>query len=822
MKNALKKRKLQLLSWIIAIAVFTAQLGTSTIVYAAKTDTNEISVSSKTETNIQDAQTNDTTTPTKEADANQKTIAEILSIATTDGRQAATYLNTYADSEAFEDGVRQVLEQYYSQDLTDQLDAFIETIDTRADEIVNNYKKAALERSKEGQLNYVPGEIIVVFDKNADTAETTKEIKKNHRASLQMIAPEKQIDNETEVGVVEIPLEQTVEDAINEIEKETGVAYAQPNYRYSLPEDGLSDASITPASLPYDSQISNQWYLNKIEAGSAWDFIQKCTRTKIRVAVLDTGVDTNHPDLQANLNKNLCADTTKTVTTKCTTDDDGHGTHVSGIIAATANNGLGISGVAAGLSNDVVDLMVVDVFTKSGNEIWASTSSVVRGLKYAQANGARIINLSLGLSWDDQTLKDTVNSVSSKGSLIICAAGNGDENSGGIGYDDKILPFYPSDYPAVVSVIATTPNNQRAIYSNFGDAKDISAPGYDIYSTFPNAGYIAEYGTSMASPIVAGVATMALSIKPNLNSTALKSLLYATATDITSTGVGWDRETGWGVVNAYKAVTAAMNASVSTGIKLTNTSLNCGTSKKLSAVLTPSYSLDTVTWTSSDSSVVTVNSTTGVITANKVGTAVITATTGSGKKATCVITTTLAKPKLSLKSTTYNSVTLSWNKIAGATKYIVYRAASKYGNYKSVKVTTGNSFTNNKLKLGKKYYYKVKAIGVNGNITRTNLSSSFKATPRVAKVNTIKAIAVSKNKIKLTWKKVSGTTFYRIYRATSKKGNYKYIGKTTKTKFYSKSLKAKKRYYYKIVAVRKYKNKYYKSYASKIISYKTK
>ncbi|RDU24569.1 S8 family peptidase [Anaerosacchariphilus polymeriproducens] len=822
MKNALKKRKLQILSWIVAIAVFTAQLGTSTIVYATEVDTTEISESNQTVITTQDSQTNDTIPSTEKTDTPQKTIAEILVIAATDGKQAATYLNTYADLEAFEDGVRQVLDQYYSQDSNNQLNAFIETIDTRADEIVKNYKEAALERSKEGQLNYIPGEVIVVFDENADTAETTEEIEQKQGASLQMISPETQTANDTEVGVVEIPLEQTVEDAIDEIEKEAGVAYVQPNYLYSLPDDQLSASSITTASLPNDPKISNQWYLNKIGAGSAWDFIQKFTRTKIRVAVLDTGVDTNHPDLQANLNKNLCADTTSVTTTKCTTDDDGHGTHVSGIIAATSNNSLGISGVAAGASNDIVDLMVVDVFSKSGDEIWASTSSVVRGLKYAQSNGARIINLSLGLSWDDQSLKDTINSVSSKGSLVICAAGNGDEDSGGWGYDDKNLPFYPSDYNAVISVIATDQNNNRAFYSNYGDAKDISAPGYYIYSTFPNSKYEYEYGTSMASPIVVGVAAMALSVKPNLTPTALKSILYSTATDVTSTGAGWDRQTGWGVVNAYKAVTAAMNASVSTGVKLTNTSLNCGTSKKLSAVLTPSYSLDTVTWTSSDSSIVAVNSTTGVITAKKIGTAVITAITGSGKKATCVITTTLAKPKLALKSTTYKSVTLRWNTIAGATKYIIYRAISKYGKYKPIKTTTGRTYKNSKLKLGKKYYYKIKAVGVNGSITKTNTSSSFKSTPRVAKVSTLKARTLSKNKIKLTWKKVYGTTFYRIYRATSKKGKYKYIGKTTATKFYSKSLKSRKRYYYKIVAVRKYKNKNYKSYASKIISSKTK
>lgn len=848
MKNAFKKRKLQILSWIVAITMLATQLGTSTLTYAATVDESEVTettttTNSETETGgssqaLADIETpdetaapGDTSSPSQTVTTTNtapvatssnpedsvKSISEILLIAVTDGGQAANLLNTYTNLESFEDGVRQILDQYYSGDANNQLTSFAKNIDQRADEIIKNYKEAALERSKEGELNYVPGEVIVVFEEDTNTEKAADEIEESQAATIQMIEPQEVTVDESEIAVAEISLEQTVEDAIEEIEKEDNVAYAQPNYLYSLPEDELSTSTASVTSVtndPYSTYdyYDGQWYLKNINASTAWDFMKKCSLSTVRVAVLDTGVDTTHPDLQSCLNKNLCVDATTTALAKSTSDNIGHGTHVSGIIGATSNNALGITGVATGVSNDIVDLMVVDVFTGSGEDAGADTLSIIRGLDYAQKQGAKIINMSLGLYWDDPSLQAKINTVTNSGSLIICAAGN----------DSLSLPFYPSDYSACISVIATDSNNQIADFSNYGDAKDISAPGTSILSTIPGSKLANYDGTSMASPVVAAVAAMALSVKPSLKPLSLKNLLYATAADVTSYGVGRDNYSGYGVVNAYKAVTSAANASVSTGVTLANTSLNCGTSKRLSATLSPSYSLDSVTWTSSNASIVSINSTTGVITANKVGSATVTATTGSGKKASCIVTVNIARPTISLRSTSYKSVTLTWNGIAGATKYMVYRASSANGRYKLLKTTTSRIYADKKLKLGTKYYYKVKAIGINGAVTKANLSSAFRTTPKVGKVSTLKANSLSKTKIKLTWKKVAGATSYKIYRATSKKGSYKYLGTTNSTKYYSESLKSKKTYYYKIVAVRTYKKKNYKSSYSSIISCKTK
>ena len=160
--------------------------------------------------------------------------------------------------------------------------------------------------------------------------------------------------------MVELPEKQEVEEAVAEYQKDPDVAYAQPNYKYKLMESSANTASTT-ASLN-DSYRDSLWHLNIIQAKEAWDLLKEKNWQKSRVAVLDTGVDLNHPDLQENLLKNLCRDTSDGTRKQLTGDDDGHGTHVTGIIGATANNGKGVAGVASGEENEFIDMFVVDIF----------------------------------------------------------------------------------------------------------------------------------------------------------------------------------------------------------------------------------------------------------------------------------------------------------------------------------------------------------------------------------------------------------------------------------------------------------------------------
>jgi subtilisin family serine protease len=219
------------------------------------------------------------------------------------------------------------------------------------------------------------------------------------------------------------------------------------------------------------------------------------------------------------------------------TDLDGHGTMVAGIIAAIANNSLGIAGVAP-----EVKIMPLKVLTSKGGN-WIDLNLAIR---YAANNGADIITMSLGgkssLLFDTFT-QAAINYAYQKGCVIVAAAGN----------DNNSEPFYPAAYDNVIAVSAINQSDQKAPFSNFGSYIDLCAPGVDILSTFINETYAYGSGTSFAAPFVAGVAALLLSKHPYLTPQEVAETLYNQAEDLGESG--WDEYYGWGLVNAYLAVT---------------------------------------------------------------------------------------------------------------------------------------------------------------------------------------------------------------------------------------------------------------------------
>ncbi len=318
--------------------------------------------------------------------------------------------------------------------------------------------------------------------------------------------------------LAEVPAGETNQSYIDKLEAQPNVEYAQPNYVYTL------DRSFNDPGIPY------QWYLSKINAFGAWDIT--AGSPNIKVAIIDSGLDYNHPEFAGK----VCAQTD-------TLDNDGdafdnvdeHGTHVAGIIAANADNGIGISGVAPG-----VQLIIVDAFNGEN----ANTFDILQGVQYCVANGADIINMSFGGAGNDRALETAINNAVSSGVVCVAAAGN----------EHTSAPSYPSDYESVISVIATTHNDTKSVFSNFGSAKDISAPGDDILSTIPGNRYEYWGGTSMATPVVCGVIALMLSVNPDLSVGQVKDILYSTADDLGTPGK--DDTYGYGRVNAYKAVSA--------------------------------------------------------------------------------------------------------------------------------------------------------------------------------------------------------------------------------------------------------------------------
>lgn len=240
---------------------------------------------------------------------------------------------------------------------------------------------------------------------------------------------------------------------------------------------------------PNDPSFSSQWGPSKVQAPAAWDVTKGSS--SVMIAVVDTGVDLDHPDLASKVNTSLDYDFVNNDSTA--QDDQGHGTHVAGIAAAATNNSTGIAGMCPDCT-----ILPVKVLNSAGS---GSYSAIASGIRYAADNGAQVINLSLGGTAGNSTLSSAVTYADGKGSLVVAAAGNNGSST----------KFYPAAYTAVVAVAATDSNDLRASFSNFGSYVDVAAPGVSIYATYWNNTYASLNGTSMAAPHVSGLAGLLFS-----------------------------------------------------------------------------------------------------------------------------------------------------------------------------------------------------------------------------------------------------------------------------------------------------------------------
>jgi len=228
------------------------------------------------------------------------------------------------------------------------------------------------------------------------------------------------------------------------------------------------------------------WGINRIDADLVWGVT---TGDPIKVAIVDTGIDLTHPDLAVNVKGGYNAINPL----KSAADDNGHGTHVAGIVAALDNT-IGIIGVAPR-----ADLYAVKVLSRTGS---GYVSDIIEGLDWAIANGMQVVNMSLGTSADIQSFHDAIVRAYQAGLVLVAAAGN---NYGG-------AVDYPARYPEVVAVSATDSLDNIASFSSVGPEVDLAAPGASIYSTYKDSVYKTLSGTSMAAPHVVGAAALVLTM----------------------------------------------------------------------------------------------------------------------------------------------------------------------------------------------------------------------------------------------------------------------------------------------------------------------
>nr|WP_223700508.1 S8 family peptidase [Sutcliffiella deserti] len=300
------------------------------------------------------------------------------------------------------------------------------------------------------------------------------------------------------------------EAAVTALKKNPLVSYIEEDIEYHI------DAQTVPYGIPH------------IKADTA--HAQNVTGSGVKVAVLDTGIDASHEDLNVVGGASFVAEEPDALS-----DGNGHGTHVAGTIAAL-NNNLGVLGV----SYDV-DLYAVKVLSGGGS---GTLSGIAQGIEWAIDNDMDVINMSLGGSTGSTTLKQASDNAYNSGIVVVAAAGNSGSFFGLIN-----TIGYPARYDSVIAVGAVDSNNNRASFSSVGSQLEVMAPGVDINSTLPGNQYGSLNGTSMASPHVAGAAALILAKNPGLSNVEVRQKLRDTATNL-----GSAFNYGHGVINVEAAL----------------------------------------------------------------------------------------------------------------------------------------------------------------------------------------------------------------------------------------------------------------------------
>jgi len=335
-----------------------------------------------------------------------------------------------------------------------------------------------------------------------------------------------------------------VDEVLGELRADPAVEYAEPSYQVQLADDGAT------AAVPVnDPKTGDQYSLNHMRVRDAWSLSKGANNL---VAVLDTGVQFNHPDLAGRLvtGYDFVNDDTNA------SDDNGHGTWVSGIIAAKPNDGYGMAGIS--WSDKILP---VKIMSREGT---GSTSDLATAIIWSADRGAKVINMSVGGFPYSQYVQDAVNYAWNKGAVLVGAAGNNrrEEN------------FYPASYTNVVSVSATQVNDEFSNWSSWGPKVDVSAPGSSVLTTncyactygghdsWGSHTYIS--GTSFATPNVAGVVALIRAKYPSYTPSQVVSRLISTVDDLGYPGR--DDKYGQGRVNAYRALGASVGGhNTSTG-----------------------------------------------------------------------------------------------------------------------------------------------------------------------------------------------------------------------------------------------------------------
>lgn len=447
---------------------------------------------------------------------------------------------------------------------------------------------------------YSSDEIIVIYDDKEDgsiqtysllSVEENLQSRGYETADILVEADE----TTNTIAVLDIPNGTSVSDALDEVKSQPGVLYAQPNFIYHLLDEevdlaGGASTTVSPDSSVITSLIvnplatvnplvtihplattvddpianisdtsvsANQYWLYNTKAFDAWDYA-RCNGT-VTVALIDTGAYLTHEDLQANILDEYAYDTYYNKKLGSPGDYYGHGSHVAGIMSGVVNNGTGIAGASYNAS--IIPIKACD---NSISNPGFYTSNLVSAYEYLlglvddrKVTDLHVINMSLGgygaLDSTDEALKALIKKARDDYDILtVCAGGNGDDYG-----NPYTITSYPSDWDECMAVTALKSDGTNAYWSDYNEFKDISAPGVSIYSTYKtnSASYISMSGTSMASPLVAGLAALCWAVNPEAKVADVFNAITSTADEIVDTTN--DRRTTSGSAGAINAAAAA-------------------------------------------------------------------------------------------------------------------------------------------------------------------------------------------------------------------------------------------------------------------------
>jgi minor extracellular protease Epr len=544
------------------------------------------------------------------------------------------------------------------------------------------------------------------------------------------------------------------------------VAASVPRSQMDSLKSNPNVAYVEQDGVAYALAQSVPWGVTKISAPTVWAGGDK--GAGIKVAVLDTGIDTTHSDLKVIGGAAFVSGSISGATSYV--DDNGHGTHCAGIIAALDNN-IGVVGVAPEAS-----LYAVKVLDRSGS---GYISNIVSGIDWCIANGIQVISMSLGSSSDSTTLHAACDRAYNAGIVLVAAAGNS-------GPGAQTL-LYPAKYSSVISVAATDSNDVVASWSSRGTGLSVSAPGVSVYSTYYGNRYATMSGTSMACPHVAG--TVALILKNGAYTpTQVKATLQNTAVDLGV--VGYDTTYGYGRIDAYTAsgspssqppapvsnfsITAApssvnVNAGASNTSIVSATSINGFTGPvSLSAIAPQGWAVTfnptalTLTSGATVPSTVTITApSSATIGSYTITVSASNSTVTRSATITANVHTAPSAPQGLTATPGTSTVTLTWSAPAsnGGTAvigYKVYRGTTSGGE--TTLTTLGNvlSYIDSVVTNGQPYYYRVTALNAVGESANSNEAS---ATPTATPAKAL-AVSVSTNRPSYNSGGLSGSSVY--------------------------------------------------------------